>query len=179
MNVSSVQNNNSQSFGMALKLKGNGAKKLAESFHDAKAPKTAEKIFMEEIAEPIQRLKSEVIYDGKRVLVKDANNPDNVLEVLSSNRDSFHMDEDFSLLYAHVNKDGAGKKYKIHYDSNFDQVYDELYSHSGNDLKFRIAREIARDMDAKAAQNAYSASRSAEEQASIDETAKKLQDLFG
>ena len=29
MNVNPVQNNNSQSFGMAFKLKGDGAKKLA------------------------------------------------------------------------------------------------------------------------------------------------------
>ena len=62
MNITPVQNN-SQSFGMAFKLKGDGAKKLA-TFLEEVAPSTSNHV-MEDLIKPIHPLKTNVIYDGQ------------------------------------------------------------------------------------------------------------------
>ena len=69
MEITPMQNN--QSFGMAFRLQGNGAKKMATSIVESKVPQTTNDFFVNQIIEPIQKLKSEVIYDGEKVLVKN------------------------------------------------------------------------------------------------------------
>ena len=61
MNITPInQNNNSQSFGMAFKVTGSGSKKLAQKFHSYSDPMLAEKHFIQDIGEPLQKLKSKV-----------------------------------------------------------------------------------------------------------------------
>lgn len=67
MNVSAVQNNNSQSFGMSLKLKGDSAKRLATIMEETNKD-NADAIY--NTIKKIHALKSEVICDGEKVTLK-------------------------------------------------------------------------------------------------------------
>lgn len=66
MNIRPVQNN-SQSFGMAFKLKGDGAKKLAAFLEETNS--ATNRHVMEDLIKPINALKTEVVYDGRDVLI--------------------------------------------------------------------------------------------------------------
>ena len=183
MNISPVQNNNSQSFGMAFHLRGNGAKKLAETFNNTSDPDAVTRYFMERVAEPIQKLKSEVLYDGDKVLVKDTANSGDIVEILDTNYGTMRPFSDSrKSLCMHVNMHGENDIYRIFYpvsENEFSRLSYELALAQGDDLKLRLAREIAKDMDKKAAQKTYDAAQKAAKQARVDELAKNLQDLFG
>ena len=70
MRISQINNQNSTSFGV-LKIDRTIAHKIAQEIHSKPNPEIAEKYFIENIAEPIHRLKSMVIAnDNAPIVVK-------------------------------------------------------------------------------------------------------------
>lgn len=69
MKVNGVQS--TPNFGMSFRLKGSGANNLACKFHSFSDPQIAEAHFVKDYIKPLQKLKSEVIYDGRSVIIQD------------------------------------------------------------------------------------------------------------
>lgn len=67
MNVTPVQNNSSLSFGMAFKLKNDGAKALATVIETL--PKERATYFEENVLKPIHDSKTKVTFDGENVII--------------------------------------------------------------------------------------------------------------
>lgn len=173
MNVNPVQNN-SQSFGMALRLKDDAAKKIAESFYQLRDPKFARDCFIKHIADPIQQLKTDVIYDGKKVLVLDKND---VIEVLDNNKSPYlpFSDDGKRTMKFHIARNGKPEIYAVpmpKHEFTFALT-------TGDELKLMAAREIGKDLDIKALKLSEKEFETAQKQNKINETAKYLQDLFG
>lgn len=166
MNINPVQNNNSQSFGMAFKLKGDGAKRLATLLEETN-PATNKHI-MDDLIAPINSLKTEVVYDGKDVMIYG-------LSVSKRPPVAMPRTNKTDLQYV---LDNGEHVYHIKYKKPQKKFVDFCEAHPLIQKLFN-AREIAKDMDAKAAQKAYNVKMAAEKQARIDEEAKKLQDMFG
>ena len=177
MNVSPVQNNNSQSFGMAFRLKGDGAKKLATLLEDVNSKEASH--ITDDLIKPIHELKTaDVIYDGKDVTITP----------VRTFKSSF---EDFDVLVVSDKKPGVSNymnrssvKYYVGKDDYCVVDYPErkelssLEEKTSLGQKFLNAREIVKDMDKQAAQRAYDAQQVAEKNARIDARAKELQDLY-
>ena len=186
MNVSPVQNNNSQSFGMAFKLKGDGAKKLATLLEDVNSKEASH--ITDDLIKPILELKTAdviydvfvffFIYDGKDVTITP----------VRTFKSSF---EDFDVLVVSDKKPGVSNymnrssvKYYVGKDDYCVVDYPErkelssLEEKTSLGQKFLNAREIVKDMDKQAAQRAYDAQQVAEKNARIDARAKELQDLY-
>lgn len=163
MNITPVQNN-SQSFGMAFKLKGDGAKKLA-TFLEEVAPSTSNHV-MEDLIKPIHPLKTNVIYDGQDVIVAGKKVSDKAPVAMPGT--------DYKDLQYLLGDD----VYHVKYDVPKKQLIEVYKAHPLMQKLFN-AKEIAKDMDVQAVNQAYQAQMITKKQASIEETAKKLQDLFG
>ena len=179
MNVSPVQNNNSQSFGMAFRLKGDGAKKLATLLEEVNSKEASH--ITDDLIKPIHELKTaDVIYDGKDVMIKPLNN----LKSSSWGGDEvlFVTDKRPSVAN-HMNRSSV--KYYVGKNDYRVVNYPELQELSSLEEKTQLgqkllnAREIVKDMDKQAAQRAYDAQQVAEKNARIDAKAKELQDLYG
>lgn len=182
MDITSVQNN--QSFGMAFRLQGNGAKKIATSIVESKEPKAIEDFFVRQIADPIQKLKSEVIYDGEKVLVKNEElKKGSVIEVLDDNHSGFRpfspQEARFREFGFHVNVDGERRVYTIRYPEQNRSLNNSLVMLDGDDCKLVCAREIAKDLDAQLAKKTYEAETAREKAETIQNTANKLLNLYG
>ena len=181
MNINTVQYNNNQSFGMSFKLKGNGAEKIAKSFSNCKNVENAEKYFMDYIAKPIQKLKSEVIYDGEKVFVK-AHNSEKTIEVLDDGLNGHipWVSSDFRSINFNIKSDDA-YAYSVLYgepQNKVDGIINILELSSGDELKLICAREIAKDMDAVAAKKAYEIQSETAKEMFIKEKTQQLQELF-
>lgn len=164
MNVTPVQNN-SQSFGMAFKLKGEGAKKLATFMDEVNS--ATNKHLIEDLIEPIHALKTEVVYDGKYVLIGQ-NSVSERCPVAMPDTDC--KDLQYSL-------DGGEYVYHIIYEKP-QKSLNVVEAHPFMQQLFN-AREIAKDVDRIAAKQAYKTQQISEKEARIEASAKKLQDLYG
>lgn len=177
MNVSPVQNNNSQSFGMAFKLKGDGAKKLATLLEEVNSKEAYH--ITEDLIKPIHSSKTaDVIYDGKDVTI----NPIKNLKSSSWDYDEVMAVSDKKPTYMYA----STAKYDLSDSNDFIMVdYPERKELSSLEEKTSLgqkllnAREIVQDMDKRAAKEAYEAQQLAEKKARIDAKAKELQDLYG
>lgn len=163
MNITPVQNN-SQSFGMAFKLKGDGAKKLA-TFLEEVAPSTSNHV-MEDLIKPIHPLKTNVIYDGQDVIVAGKKVSDKAPVAMPGT--------DYKDLQYLLGDD----VYHVKYAVPKNKLIDVYTGHPLTQTLFN-AKEIAKDMDVKAATQTYEAQVTAGKQTRIEESAKKLQDLYG
>lgn len=69
----SIQKTNcSPAFGMAFRVNGyKGAKALAEKFHSFSDPAVTEKYFVKDVVKPLEKVKSDVLFDGTDVFVID------------------------------------------------------------------------------------------------------------
>ena len=66
------QTNSSPAFGMAFHLTDyKAAKRLAQKFHGYSDPNYAEARFVKDVVKPLEKVKSEVLYDGNDVIVID------------------------------------------------------------------------------------------------------------
>ncbi len=188
MNITPInQNNNSQSFGMALKISSDGAKKLAEKFHSYSDPMIAEKYFMQDIGEPINKLKSKVLYDGKRVIVEDEAGLKSY-EVLDNNVGTMMpfspKESNYRTIGFHVKEIGADETsvYRVNYPEPQNKgggLSNTLALASGDNLKLLCAREIATDMDKIAAKQAEQAYTNTLKGKAVEETASRLAEIFG
>lgn len=166
MNVTPVQNNNSQSFGMAFKLKGDGARKLATFLEEAN-PATNKHV-MDDLIEPINSLKTKVVYDGENVMVDRLAVSERCPVAMpgTNNTDLQYVLDNGEYVY-HV-KYNEPKKFLL-----------DVYEPHPLMQKLFNAREIAKDLDAKTAEQAYKTQILSEKKANVDEIAKKLEDLYG
>lgn len=178
MNISPVQNNNSQSFGMAFRLKGAGAKKLA-TLLDEVTPKEASHI-TDDLIKPIHKSKAaDVIYDGKDVTITPVGilkSPFDDVEVMvvSNKKPSVANYDNSSSVKYYV---GENDYRLVNYPER--QELSSLEEKTSLGQKLLNAREIVKDMDKQAAQRAYDAQQAAEKYTRIAAKAKELQDLYG
>ena len=163
MNVTPVQNN-SQSFGMAFKLKGDGAKKLATFLEETNT--ATNKYVMDELIPSIHSLKTNVIYDGQDVMVAGKKVSDKVPVAMPG---TDYKDLQYLL---------DNEVYHVKYALPKNKLIDVYTGHPLTQTLFN-AKEIAKDMDVKAATQTYEAQVTAGKQTRIEESAKKLQDLYG
>lgn len=148
MKVNGVHNG--QNFGMAFKLKGDGAINLAARFHSYSDPKIAEKAFVDKFISPLQKLKSDVVYDGSHVVVHDAMSA-KAFEVLDKDPNIGKYLDKTTISY-------DVKSIGVNVDSN---SYMKLYGDTKDvpdisslkndelERKLLIAKEIAEDLDSK------------------------------
>lgn len=107
---------------------------------------------MNDIAKPIDKLKSKVTYDGKQVFVESENNKD-IIEVLDTNEYGLtpYIDgKNSKTLCTHIKRNGQDDIYKIHYSVTNEEFYsisNNLASFYGDELKLRLAGEIAHNLD--------------------------------
>lgn len=189
MNISPVQNNNSQSFGMAFHLKGNGAKKLATVIEETNSI-PQQKHIMNEILGVIKDLKSKVTYDGATVSIEPPGGYRiaDLTDLKLENKSSRAIATSYERPYSGTTPDPKVVSFVV-YDGYGPIRYDIQYPNDVNISQFKEsdpllqkllnAREVAKDLDKKAAQKAYEDSVNAAKQARIDERTKELQDLFG
>ena len=184
MNVTPVQNNNTQSFGMAYRMKGDTAKRMAKQFNTAIFPEAAQENFVNKVLKPLKELTTEVIADGEKVFVEHpvTKQKFEVLEhapwqTRGSNAREIHYPlnkiVDGNIEYAphivyysepqHIGKPA--------WDANC--IYDGLLR------KHVMALEVAKDFDKIAVQKAQEAVAKTNMEAKIEQGASKLQDLFG
>ncbi len=143
MRVNSVQN--SQNFGMAFRLNGEGAKKLAEKFHNFSDPGIAESYFVKNFVKPVEKFKSEVIYDGKDVFVRDHLTAD-IYQVANKKP----LVDGASVFYSVKNKAKNDMLFKVDYWTKED-VPNLKEMSSTNDMETRLnyAKEIVKEMGKK------------------------------
>ena len=184
MNITNIQNTKTQSFGMALKLKNNASKKIAEKIYSYSDTDRAKRIFMNDIAKPIDKLKSKVTYDGKQVFVESENNKD-IIEVLDTNEYGLtpYLDgKNSKTLCTHIKRNGQDDIYKIHYSVTNEEFYsisNNLASFYGDELKLRLAGEIAHNLDKQNSTMATRAYTKQQKAMQIEKTAEELKNLFG
>lgn len=163
MNITPVQNN-SQSFGMAFKLKGDGAKKLAAFLEETNS--ATNRHVMEDLIKPINALKTEVVYDGRNVLIGKNSVSERLPVAAGSNG---------TILKYRLN--GGSDVYHIIYD--VPQGLVNIHERHPFMQQLFNAKEIAKDIDRIAAKQAYKTQKIADKDARIEEKAKELQNLFG
>lgn len=182
MNVTPVQNNNTQSFGMAFKLKGDGAKKLATALEEVSSDYASR--FEKDVLGKIHASKTDVIYDGKDVTIK-ANSadlfsygkPNNTTDLLVFAKIPVAMPNSDCKVLQYVAKDGnAEHVFKVAYDKP--QKFIDVEEVNPLMQKLFNAREILKALDARAADRAYKAEQAAAKQARIEEIANKLSELY-
>ena len=188
MNITPInQNNGFQSFGMAFKVNANGAKKLAENFHSYSDPMIAEKYFMQDIGEPLKKLKSKVTYDGERVFVENESGT-KLYEVLDNNRNCMEpfspAESDYRRIGFHVKEKGsdAVSVYNIDYSEPQNKISglsNTLALTSDDQLKLLCAKEIATDLDRIAAKQSQETYANNLKEKAINETANRLSEIFG
>ena len=161
-------------FGASFSLIERGSKNLAAKFHYSRIPGFREDIFTKEIIDAVKHLKSRVIYDGRDVFVKPANKLDGgVVKIELSNSAKASVNDKARL---GVLSDNASEN--IHYQS-LDEKDMELLS------KFKQAKDLAVFYDKKEAERVASHNQFIRQftggapQESLDETAIKLQNLYG
>lgn len=187
MNIVPVQNNNSQSFGMAFKLKGDGAKKLATVL-DEISPDYASR-FEKSVLDKIHTSKTPVIYDGENVIIHTSkgvvyNRPcsgEEFMHLIVSDKIPVAIPNTNDKLLQYIANEGNVQHiFKINYDKP--QKYMNVAGGviTGHPLMQKLfnAKEILKVLDANAAKQAYEAEQLAAKQARIDEKAKKLSELY-
>ena len=151
--------NSSPAFGMAFKIQGyNGAKRLAQKFHGYRNPNYAEANFINDVVKPLEKVKSEVLYDGNDVIVIDGVTKDKY-KVL------YHGDFRYT-------EDLKGRKYSVQHNGKESTL--DVYNFGDNSYKpfeeseFTAGVRIATYLD--------NLRKSATE--SLEETAGRLYSLF-
>lgn len=171
---------------MAFKLNEAGAKKLAENFHCSNNPVFSKDFFLKRIAYPLKELKSEVCYDGRKVVVTDPLKEQR-FEIIDTNVGEyrpFRRDNEKTLCM-HVKDanyyNGHEGVYSIRYalpEREFGEMTHEISLLENDELKLRLARELGKDLDKKAAIRANDNSEELIRNASIQKMSKELLDLF-
>lgn len=182
MNVTPVQNNNSQSFGMAFKLKGDGAKKLATTLEEVSSDCASR--FEKNVLDKIHASKTDVIYDGENVIIH-ADSRDIPVRRLSWGDTELVVDDKTPVAMPNTNDKVLQYVAKVGNDEHVFKVgYDKpqkfLNVLEGTPLMQKLfnAKEILKVLDAKAAERAYNAEQAAAKMDRIEERANKLSELY-
>lgn len=187
MNVTPVQNNNFQSFGMSLKLKGDGAKKLATALEEVSSDYASR--FEKNVLDKIHNSKTKVIYDGENVIIHakskdisdtlDFKKP--ITELLVSDDAPIKKRNTSRKILKYNAKEGnAEYTFEIPYDipQSFSNYAEAFIVGKPLMQKFFNAKEILKVLDANAAKRVYEAEQTAVKKARIEEKTKKLLKLY-
>lgn len=183
MNVTPVQNNNFQSFGMSLKLKGDGAKKLATALEEVSSDYASR--FEKNVLDKIHNSKTKVIYDGENVIIHakskdisdtlDFKKP--ITELLVSDDAPIKKRNTSRNILKYNAKEGnAEYTFEIPYDKP--QTLTNVVESMPLMQKFFNAKEILKVLDANAAKRVYEAEQTAVKKVRIEEKTKKLLKLY-
>lgn len=184
MNVTPVQNNNSQSFGMAFKLKGDGAKKLATALEEVSSEHAPR--FEKNVLDKIHASKTDVIYDGKDVIIKansedvfdNSWNPEELIDLVVCEQIPVAMPDTCNKVFQYAAKVGNDPLvFKVAYHKS--QTFLDIAENSPLTQKLFNAKEILRVLDVKATDRAYKAELAATKMDRIDATVKRLEELYG
>lgn len=185
MNVTPVQNNNSQSFGMAFKLKNNGARNLAAAL-EATTSEYASK-FEKDVLGKIHASKTDVIYDGENVIIKanskdvygNSWHPEKITDLIVSDQIPVLVPSTNQKILQYTAKDNyaAPHVFKVCYD-NPQNILD-VSKHNSLMQKLFNAKEIIKRLEADAANRAYKTEQAAARQARINAKADELSKLYG
>lgn len=111
--------NSSPTFGMAFKIQGyNGAKRLAQKIHGYNDPKFAEDIFVRDVVKPLEKIKSEVVYDGNDVFVIDGATKDKYKVLYHGD---YRLSKDNGVRSYSVHRNG--KEQTVDVPTSTDEVY--------------------------------------------------------
>ena len=181
MNVSPLQYNNSQSFGMAFKLKKDGAKKLA-AFLDGLDPKEASRI-QEDLIKPIHAAKTEVVFDGTDIIIKNVSR--NLVSGSKKDSKSKTLDLKISHLKPIISYNPGysvryfveNKKYPNGISISHDTPHSINLSKESNPLVQKLfnTREIVKYLEAEVQNKTYNSAKKAR----IKSKAKELKGLYG
>lgn len=179
-----IYSNNNLHFGMAYKMKGNAAKRVAEYIQGSCNSKETEEAFIK-IANKLNELTTEVIADGNDVIVK---NPTTKITYYIKEAPAWSKERNGKVIsYPIEIRTSNGKSCYDNIDISYsdDQskigsaAWDSNFAYGGIFRKHIHALEIAKEFDKRAA---IAATERAEELAKtkdIETTTNKLNSLFG
>ena len=172
MQVNNVKNQ--QSFGMAFKLQGNGAAKLA----DLLSSESLEAAFIKEIANPLNELKTDVIYDGLNLRVSP--HKGECIDVLDGTPFYAHPVHkntiNYHVSYPHSQNKVQPKYYQINHGSSGDKIGHSLAVSPYP--QFLSAREIAKDAEKQLLKQAQETQIKNQQEVILDEREQRLKNLF-
>lgn len=188
MNVTPTQNN-SQSFGMAYRMKGDASKRIAEEILEFSFPKIEQDYFVNKLAKPLRELTTEVIADGEKVFIEHPVTKQRY-EVLdhspwqTKNSNCKEIHYPLSLV-KNPKLEGIGEVYAPHavqYSESQNigkPAWDAAFVYKGMMRKHIVALEVAKDFDRIAAAKAQDAAAKTSHNTETNKIASKLQELFG
>ncbi len=188
MNVTPTQNN-SQSFGMAYRMKGDASKRIAEEILEFSFPKIGQDYFVNNLAKPLKKLTTEVVADGEKVFIEHPVTKQK-FEVLdhrpwqTKNSNCKEIHYPLSLV-KNAKLDGIGAIYVPHTvqypeSQNIGKpAWDAAFVYKGMMRKHIVALEVAKDFDRIAAAKAQEATAKTKHKTETNQIASKLQELFG
>ncbi len=159
--------NSTPNFGMSFRLKGSGAYSLAHKFHCFSDPKIAEAHFAKDYIKPLEKLKSEIIYDGRSVIIQDPNHA-SAIEVLDKAPEIKPFKDMFS---AHFYTKSIGLEndtgYHVKLYKNKEDIPD-FERLSAPEKQLKIAKEIGEELDKFGTKSVES----------TQDTARRLENLY-
>ncbi len=159
--------NSTPNFGMSFRLKGTGASSLAGKFHGFSDPKIAEAHFAKDYIKPLEKLKSEIIYDGRSVIIQDPHHA-SAIEVLDKAPEIKTFKDMFSARFYTKSiglENDTGYHVKLYKNKEDIPDFERL---SAPERQLKIAKEIGEQLD-------NSGTRTTE---SLQDTANRLKDLY-
>lgn len=182
MNITPMQNN-SQSFGMAFRLKGDGAKKLATLLYDVNTEQASH--ITEELIKRIHASNTDVIYDGKDVIIKASSEfvpgmyrkgeEPRIVDLVVSDKAPVVDNKNF--WQYQVN--GGSTIFKRQYLKNCPSLQPPRLEPEAISQQLSNAKEIVRYLDYKAAGKFFLTGLDALKEATIAAKTKELLDLYG
>ena len=172
MNVNFSQNNNAQSFGMALKLRDGAINSLSEIIQNAPDPAKMEQKVIRDILTPIGRCKTDVLVDDNACVYVADEGEGALKEIIMGGVDRVgEMTLGFKTT---IPWDGPRNAY-INYLNPIaaDLAKQSIDAETGLLQKLTIAREMAKYLDRSSILKSYS------KPLADNPTAAKLKDLFG
>ncbi len=173
MLVNLSQNNNSQSFGMSLKLKKGAINKLAELIQDSPNPEKTEQKVIQEVLTPIQKSKTNVLVDDAGHVYLNDETSHTVKEILSGN--NMEKVGETTLSFKTMIPSYGNSRELVDYKSwiGAESAKQEIQKEPELIQKLAIARDLAKKFDSQIASNGYAKA--------VDKnpTAQKLNELFG
>lgn len=170
MNVNFSQNNNAQSFGMALKLRNGAINSLSEIIQNAPNPEKMEQKVIRDILTPIKRCKTDVLVDDTNHVYVNENGI--LKEIIMGGVD--RVGEVTLGFKTTIPWEGPQNAY-IDYLSSIgaELAKQSIDAETGLLQKLTIAREWAKNLDRSNILKSYS------KPLADNPTAAKLKDLFG
>ena len=185
-------NNHQQSFGMAYNFQKlhveSTSKAIAKEIEESGIPQQSREYFAEKLVKPLKELTTEVVADGRRVIVTHPVSGERY-EILDSQpwtpKESYGKEVCYKAKKLVDGKIGGEEEvistwHGVPQGSIGSLAWDATFLHNGPIMKKHIAAlEIGREFDKLAAAKATQEARDLAQKQATEQTAKFLQDLVG